>query len=585
MTRLTNYEVYAFVRDRWTLHARYPGEERDMAILDAKRTENELNVPTKVIRESYYPHLNYSDEVTAYISPLAKRQTKASGKGKGVEAAAQRQGAAAAGTAQGKRSKRQPPDIKSSTEFFARFIGALCGAFLAATLITLMIRLILQTLPNFGFVLTLGSTQDILTLSFLVSFGFASMSLVRAFAPISYLFRKTPELFQPPPKASVTKREVNFEQPAPQDTKGDHARMRQLRGDLGTESTAPQPQDVQPSPISADETAAAQAPPAEETAGQSATAHEPESVPAPAPDPQEEPHPLLEGPGKKLTDLVIGRFVESCQPVLQASDQQDDRDVIWSTTWFVNGAADRFAREIGATSREIRPLAADALGALGITPLEEAETGAQKPATHGYRIGQDAMEAFLNRNIAPTGFLEKVIAGDVAEPEVQVPGSDEVVILTNVFPRSAPEGQFSHDVPGFIREKHANTVKSNAEANKGQDPRPVKAGMQCRFPTVKDAIAAVTDVMDDSMDLRQHGFAIRFCGGLLSSAPDHDVGLLSKRLQDEILAGTPDSFIWSGTLSEAVIDQAKSFSLRQKGLADGEPGESKTFVPVLSAPS
>ena len=575
MPRLTNYEVYALVHGRWTLHARYPGAERDTALYDARRTERELNVATKVIRESYYPHLNYSDEVTAYISPLAKKQMKAGGKEPTDQRTMRAQAAQAQVAAQDK-SKRTPPDIKSSTEFFARFVGAICASFLAAALITVMVRLILQTLPNFGVIFTLRTTQDILTWSFLLSFAFASLSLVRAFAPVGYLFRKTPELFQPPPKAAVQKHDVNFDQPAPKDTQGDHANMRRLRGDLGTEPVVEENPDGTPLPSETHEAttddAVAHAPDSQVQQTQTAAA-------------EEEPHPLLEGPGKKLTDIVIGRFMDACTPVIGGPTAVRSKDDIWSITWFIYGAADRFAREIGVTSKEIRPLATDALIEMGVEPLPASDTGAQKPATHGYRIGQDAMDSFLNQNISPTGFLQTVLSGEMPSTDTPAQRMEDVLVLSNVFPRSAPEGQFSHDVPGFIREKHANTVRSAADEHKGTDVKPVKAGATCRFTNLKEAIGAVTYIMDKSMELRQHGFALRFCGGFLSSAPDHDVDMLAKRLEEEISAGTPDSFTWSGTLSDDIVSQAKSFSLRQKGLADGEAGTSNTFVPVLGAHS
>ncbi len=73
---ITQFEVYVLEHGRWTLHARYPGAERDDALLDARRTEHNTGLPTKVTRETYYPDENHSEEVTVYVSRHAKKQLK-----------------------------------------------------------------------------------------------------------------------------------------------------------------------------------------------------------------------------------------------------------------------------------------------------------------------------------------------------------------------------------------------------------------------------------------------------------------------------------------------------------------------------
>ena len=62
-----HYEVYT--QDggsRWNLHARYERNERDAALLDAKNVEKTLQIPAKVVRETYYPGNNLSEEALIY---------------------------------------------------------------------------------------------------------------------------------------------------------------------------------------------------------------------------------------------------------------------------------------------------------------------------------------------------------------------------------------------------------------------------------------------------------------------------------------------------------------------------------------
>jgi adenylate cyclase len=76
MLRIVQYEVYALHEGRWTLHARYPGAERDDALDDARRTEGRTGYPTKVVRDTYYRDLNYSEETVTYLSPRAKKSVQ-----------------------------------------------------------------------------------------------------------------------------------------------------------------------------------------------------------------------------------------------------------------------------------------------------------------------------------------------------------------------------------------------------------------------------------------------------------------------------------------------------------------------------
>lgn len=68
---VTNYEVYVFDGQNWTLHARFQRSERDEALLEAKKVERTQFVGCKVVREDYYPSRNRSEETVVYISDRA----------------------------------------------------------------------------------------------------------------------------------------------------------------------------------------------------------------------------------------------------------------------------------------------------------------------------------------------------------------------------------------------------------------------------------------------------------------------------------------------------------------------------------
>ncbi len=72
-----HYEVYILQDRRWVLHARYDREDRDAAIEDAKSVERTLGVAAKVIRDTYYPGNNISDEAVVYAGDKGLRDRAA----------------------------------------------------------------------------------------------------------------------------------------------------------------------------------------------------------------------------------------------------------------------------------------------------------------------------------------------------------------------------------------------------------------------------------------------------------------------------------------------------------------------------
>jgi len=65
---IVHYEVYALNGQRWTLHARFHKDEKEEALIEAKSIENSLGFCAKVIRETYYPGNNASEEILVYAT-------------------------------------------------------------------------------------------------------------------------------------------------------------------------------------------------------------------------------------------------------------------------------------------------------------------------------------------------------------------------------------------------------------------------------------------------------------------------------------------------------------------------------------
>ncbi len=72
---IEHFEVYYFQNGRWHVHARFETQEREIAIEEAKSVEANLGYPARVIRETFYPESNTTEEVVSYQGNRAKKIT------------------------------------------------------------------------------------------------------------------------------------------------------------------------------------------------------------------------------------------------------------------------------------------------------------------------------------------------------------------------------------------------------------------------------------------------------------------------------------------------------------------------------
>lgn len=70
---IEHFEVYYFQNGRWHVHARFDGQEREIAIEESKSVEANLGYPARVIRETFYPETNTTEEVVTFQGNRAKK--------------------------------------------------------------------------------------------------------------------------------------------------------------------------------------------------------------------------------------------------------------------------------------------------------------------------------------------------------------------------------------------------------------------------------------------------------------------------------------------------------------------------------
>ena len=175
MRGIVQYEVYVFDAGRWSLHSRYPGAQRLDAMKDAVTTEEITGHPAKVVRDTYYPEDNRNEEITAYLSPKAKRmQALNSTRGRKAltRAGGPAHGAGLVRTAAMHPSRRRPRDQKPTRLLSTiRLIVAIGWALIVATAITAAMSLGIGKLPE-QWALQDGTIGIVLTTTYLLVFLF-----------------------------------------------------------------------------------------------------------------------------------------------------------------------------------------------------------------------------------------------------------------------------------------------------------------------------------------------------------------------------------------------------------------------------
>lgn len=256
MLAITQFEVYVHDQGRWTLHARYGSDQRQAAVTDARTTEYSTGLPTKVVCETYFPEINESELVTAYISPKARElreEAKARRKGRSP-------GFAEAAAATARKQKRTQRARLGVRQFVLRGIVAAAFSLVAATLTTMFVSWALKRMIEAGVNITPALTTGILTYAYALLFLFYFFSLFRSRLPLHKLFaylwqRNAPATADKPAETRAIAAEIaprlrpkNSAAAAAEAQRAVEA-LKVMRGDLPPEPEAPAP--AAPPPVAA----------------------------------------------------------------------------------------------------------------------------------------------------------------------------------------------------------------------------------------------------------------------------------------------------------------------------------------------
>ncbi len=173
----TNYEVYSFAQGDWHLIARFPSDQRNLAQEEARRalaTDDVLAV--HVLRESYYPHLNKTVEVTALSRVKSHAKNKVSSlkdattvkKKAKVDGFAPMRGAATPTFAPSEPHPRMPPG--TGARLVGRALFGVAASLVLAGGLTFVVSMILRETEVFGFRMSPDELANALFVTFIMGF-------------------------------------------------------------------------------------------------------------------------------------------------------------------------------------------------------------------------------------------------------------------------------------------------------------------------------------------------------------------------------------------------------------------------------
>lgn len=547
MLSITQFEVYALDHGRWTLHARYGSDQRKAAVMDARNTEFTTGLPTKVVVETYFPEIDESELVTAYISPKARERREAAKniKRSGHHPMAARRAAVITPSTKPRRlGMRRGVNVR---QYIMQ--GIVAGAFslVGATLSTVFLSWGLRRSIHAGLPVSSTLSSTILTYGYAVFFLFFFMSLFRSKLPLhrmlSYLWAPAGEMAPKPQEtiksiaAAIAPKLRPKLPPAVVEAEAARAReeLKKLRGDPLPE---PEPEIIiaAPPPPPAVEVAApvVEAPPPEtaterkkrekkerkeaeeraKAAKVAALAQALEEATAPAPTP---PDPM------PLERAVLRSFIADVLKPATAGTMPDDPVTRRGVSLVIAGAAATLA-ETARTSYEGRiNLVEGALMQFGVsgasvaTFIQHHDELVAAPANASLvNLGRSALAKHLDGTDV-TRILAVAIAGwrtpfgqpsglapegdPPAAPTPPATASVDIYILTELRMGAAfamaPGGAPDHPAEA-VRDAamglHNSVVRSVLGTHGGHEVKHTGTGIFAQFTDAVAAVAAATEI-------------------------------------------------------------------------------------------
>lgn len=544
MPAIVHYEIYTHTPRGWTLHARFPGSDRDLAIEEAKMLEFHLGAPVRVIREVYYPENNISEESVTWagrIRPGQGRRRMAAGRRAGgndlsiaVNAPFSESDISLAyGTA-------AKADKATAGDAVFRIVMVMIGALGVAVAGTGLGALILEQITSKGVAVQPTTASLVLFLLFLALFLATAVPLTAAYVPLEALQGKgkpTPPRPADAPMAPEQQVSPDAEQAAERmegpipvpaqpeeapdaahkaddranDHAGDHADTRGARQDAPS-APAEQAAAQSPAPAEQDETPEPAAPPAaqdapataEDRAAEAGKAEtqEQDAGPATGAAPDAPDRPVLE-----KSRLSVMKFLSGVVSALKTVYPQLDAYNKFGVNLYLAGAAERLAHENKLTADEQARMTKEAVEVIGTKPEQAAHLVARLDSYRKeprYRdmivAGRVAMGLHLSGESDPFLALASVMTDWNTPRAKQLSASTVTIMFTDMVGSTSLTQAIGDAAAQDIIRAHNSIVRAALAQNRGKEVKHTGDGIMASFEDPADAVDAAIEIQSNAIE-------------------------------------------------------------------------------------
>lgn len=499
MSTVVHFEVYVYDDIRgWALQTRYPGDERLKAIEEAKMLEFTLSKPVRVVRETYFPASNASEEVVTYIGrikPKPRAQTPRRAGGGGIEARgvggapfSERDIANAYGGGAGR--------AKATADFAFRLIVVMIASLTVAVVGTGVLSMLGgRLLAQLGLA---GATQSLLMfVIFMGLFLLTAVPLVMLYVPLDDLFRPPA---RPQPPAARQKDPIPSPAPKVNDTpekQVEAAVAAQIEDDAGP--TVPPAEDTAAAKAEAERARREAEEAAEAARREAAEAAQAEAASKEAGDADEATESSL---ALEQCRLIMMKFLGGAVSAIKTVRPQLDAYNRFGINLYLAGACGALAEARQLSDTERRVLIQEAVEVIG-TRAEHANQLLDRLDAYKsqgrYRqmiaAGKVAMEVHLSGSSDPFIALGGVIKDWNTPQAQQVAASSAVTIL---FTDMVGSTDMTHSIGDAaaqdIIRAHNHIVRGALLRHRGKEVKHTGDGIMASFDQPSDAVAAAVEI-------------------------------------------------------------------------------------------
>lgn len=591
MAAATNYEIYTQDgRGNWTLHARYPGRDREDAMEEAKEIERLRNIPVRVIKEVYYPENNTTEENIIYSGRVRPRPETSGSLMKAGVAPVRHASGNGQNSSSGKNSRSshsQPGKPANKTgDFIFRLSMVLLLSALIAIVGTGIASLIMKQVAQSGLPVAQGTQSMVLFGVFVGIFLLSAVPMVVTYVPLDTLGddsagkKDAPARKTAPRGSSRSATEAMAERVDrnAMSRPGDEEGNEKKRGDL-LEELLPDDEAQWPALKAVDPKKSGQKKKKKKAEDTSSTT-KPEVEPATAPGPSAKIEPEKEqGPSPDLDKarLESMKFLGSIIESIKTSYPNLDAYNRFGLNLYLSGACEHLSQSSSLQKTEQAALTRQALEIIGTKP-EQTRQLIQRLDTYRqearYRTmiaaGVGAMRAHLAGQSDPLHALGGIMK-QWNTPQVQQLSTSGVTIMFTDMANSTSMTQELGDAAAQDVIRAHNTIVRNAlAAHRGKEVKHTGDGIMATFDDAIDAVRASIEIQEkaDEHTAKWPRLALRLRIGMNSGEPiveENDYFGATVQIAARVCASAGIGQIWLGESTKELIPAFAELNLVARG--------------------